>query len=119
MRLPLLTEIRNREHFTEILQRNPGQIVIKFGADWCGPCKKIEPLVHGWIERMPETAQSIIIDIDESFEIYSFLRTKKMVSGIPAILCYNKGNVSYIPDDSITGADVQAVNAFFQRRMRS
>jgi hypothetical protein len=38
-----------------------------------------------------------------------------MVNGIPVILCYKKGNTSYIPDDSITGSDPAQLDAFFKR----
>ena len=38
-----------------------------------------------------------------------------MVNGIPVILCYKKGNTGFIPDDSITGADPGALDAFFKR----
>ena len=115
MRLPLMTQIRNTQHFAELLQANPGIIVIKFGAEWCGPCKKIEGLVHEWIDNMPEKVQSILIDIDENFEIYAFLKNKKMINGVPAIFCYKKGNLNYIPDDTVVGADTNQVNLFFQR----
>ena len=27
--------------------------IIKLGATWCGPCKKIEPLVNDWLQKMP------------------------------------------------------------------
>ena len=38
-----------------------------------------------------------------------------MVNGIPVILCYKKGNVTYIPDDSVTGADPTKLAEFFKR----
>jgi len=38
-----------------------------------------------------------------------------MVNGIPVILCYKKGNQTFIPDDSITGADPGELDAFFRR----
>ena len=38
-----------------------------------------------------------------------------MVNGIPVILLYKKGNVSYIPDDAITGADPADLDKFFKR----
>jgi hypothetical protein len=38
-----------------------------------------------------------------------------MVNGIPVILMYKRGNVSFIPDDSVTGADPGALDAFFKR----
>jgi hypothetical protein len=58
--------------------------------------------------------QCAIIDIDESFEIYAFLKSKKMVNGVPVILCYKKGNLTWIPDKAIVGADERQVNIFFQ-----
>ena len=113
--LPILDKIDNVNQFREYLQTNPGLIIIKFGADWCGPCKRIETQVHDWFDHMPATVQCFMVDVDESFEIYAFLKTKKMVNGVPAILCYEKGNVSYIPCDSIIGADKAGIDAFFQR----
>ena len=115
MGLPIKTEIPNNIAFQETLERNPGLIIIKFGAEWCGPCKKIEAHVKILMSKMPDNTQCYIIDVDESLEVYSFLKNKKMVNGIPAILAYYVGNVSYIPDDSVIGADVIKVNEFFER----
>jgi thioredoxin 1 len=115
MSLSILTEIVDRNAFFTHLDNNPGAIIIKFGAEWCGPCKKIEGLVHQWMERLPASIQSFIVDIDESFDIYAFLKTKKMVNGIPAILVYYKGNISYIPDDFVSGTIVEDINALFLR----
>ena len=114
-RLPILDKIESVKQFSEYLQTNPGLIIIKFGAEWCGPCKMVEKQVHNWFDIMPETVQGFIIDVDESFELYGFLKTKKMVSGIPVILCYDRGNLNYIPSDSIIGADKAGIDAFFQR----
>ena len=115
--LPILTEIENRNHFAELLKQNPGLFIIKFGADWCGPCKKIERLVHEWFNKTNDKVQCALIDVDESFDIYAFLKSKKMVNGIPAILCYYKDNHNYVPDDIVIGADVAQVNAFFTRNL--
>lgn len=110
----ILTKINDRNHFLTLLENNPGKIIIKFGATWCAPCKTIESHVIEWMNKMPDTVQCITVDIDECFDIYAFLKTKKMVNGIPAILCYEKGNTSYIPDDAVIGADLSKVDDFFQ-----
>jgi thiol-disulfide isomerase/thioredoxin len=115
--LPILTEIENRNHFAELLKQNPGLFIIKFGADWCGPCKKIEGLVNEWFNKRNDKVQCALIDVDESFDIYAFLKSKKMINGIPAILCYYKDNHNYVPDDIVSGADVAQVNAFFTRNL--
>lgn len=111
----VITEL-SKEQFSEQLKNNRGLFIVKFGAEWCGPCKRIDPLVYSWMSKMPhEYIQSAIIDIDDYFEIYAFLKSKKMVNGVPAILCYQRGNETYVPDFSVIGADEQQVNMFFQK----
>jgi len=117
MSLPILTEIRDRTHFAELLQNNPGLIIIKFGAEWCGPCKQIEGLVQQWFNKTNDKVQCFMIDVDEYFDLYAFLKSKKLVNGIPAILCYEKDNVHYIPNDIVIGANVEQVNLFFTRNL--
>jgi thiol-disulfide isomerase/thioredoxin len=111
---PVVEEF-SRSDFEELLRQNPGKVVLKFGATWCGPCKTIEPLVNQWFSKMPETVRCATIDIDESFDLYGALKVKRQINGIPAILCFNKGNVSYIPDMTVVGANVDQVNAFFRQ----
>jgi hypothetical protein len=47
--------------------------------------------------------------------LYAYYKGKKMVNGIPVILCYKRGNTSYIPDDSVTGSDPTQLDLFFKR----
>lgn len=92
-------------------------LIIKFTADWCGPCKGIKPICEKYISNLPQHILFQEIDVDESIELYSFLKTKKMVNGIPAILAYFAGEKEtfYIPDDSVLGGDKKQVESFFQR----
>jgi thiol-disulfide isomerase/thioredoxin len=111
----IITSIASQAEFYELLQQNPGAIVIKFGATWCGPCKRIEPALNHYINQMPPNVQVCIIDIDECFELYSLLQRKRMVNGVPAILAYYKENISAMPDDSVIGADIPQIDLFFNR----
>jgi thiol-disulfide isomerase/thioredoxin len=110
----LITEIASMQDLTEILKMNDGLVIIKFGAEWCGPCKKIEQQVYTAFQQMPNNVQPVIVDVDECFEIYAFLKSKKMVKSIPTILCYKKGNISYIPNDIVIGCDTEELNHFFK-----
>ena len=38
-----------------------------------------------------------------------------MINGIPVLLCYKKGNTTYIPDDMVTGIDPAELHHFFKR----
>lgn len=105
--------------FQKALNENPGGLIIKFGAEWCGPCKKIDPLVYQYMNQLPDNIQGVVLDIDVSFELYTFLKTKKQVNGVPVILFFKKGTVSWIPDRVVVGADEQKVRAFFKGCLES
>jgi thiol-disulfide isomerase/thioredoxin len=111
----IITSIQTRTDFGNLLVNNPGVIVIKFGASWCGPCKNIQPALTHYINQMPSNVQVCIIDIDECFDFYSFLQSKRMVNGVPAVLAYYKENTSYIPDASVIGADLKQIEIFFNK----
>jgi len=93
-------------------------IVIKFGAEWCGPCKTIAPAYQAFIKQCPTNIICADIDVDENLDLYAALKKQKMVKGIPVFLAFWGGvkrDAWYIPDDSVVGADTVAVNDFFIR----
>ena len=115
VKYPIITKLDKLNDLSRCLQENPGVFIMKLGAEWCGPCKRIESLVKSCMDQAPSNVQCAIIDVDESFEIYGFLKTKRVVNGIPAILAYYSGNLNYIPDDVVIGSDQNQVISFFQR----
>ena len=50
----IITYFQNRENFIRLLEKNPGLVIIKMGATWCGPCKKIKPVVDAFFASSPE-----------------------------------------------------------------
>jgi thioredoxin 1 len=111
----IITQFSKREDFLRLLVNNPGLIILKMGATWCGPCKRIKPVLDGFFASSPDNVVCCDIDVDECADLYSYFKSKKMVNGIPVILAYKKGNTSYIPDDSVTGADPAQLDMFFRR----
>lgn len=61
--------------------------------------------------------QPVLIDVDDSIDVYAFLKAKKIVPHIPTLLCYVKGNDHYTPDEVVFGANETHVGEFFERCM--
>lgn len=114
-RLPIINSINSVKEFQNLIENNKGIIIIKLGAKWCAPCSRIEPYVMEIFNNVPENIQCVIVDIDKCVEFYSFLKKKRVVNGVPVILCYLKENKTFFPDDMVVGADKIKLDEFFIR----
>ena len=115
----IITEltIKQLQALQSALQGNQ-VLIIKFGAEWCGPCKRIAPAYQAFSQTCSANIICADIDVDDSIELYLSLKRAKMVSSIPVFLAFFGGvkrDMWYIPDDSVIGADPLAVDKFFQR----
>jgi thiol:disulfide interchange protein len=113
----IITEIDSKDQFFRLLELNPGLIIIKFTASWCSPCRKIEESVHTFFNNTSNNTICCNLDIDNesNLELYNFLKSKRMINGIPTILCYKKHTLSFGPDDICVGGDLVELNKFFTR----
>lgn len=114
----IIINVNGMNEFYDILKKNDGVVIFKFGAEWCSPCKKIESFVTKWFNTIHtdtdiNNMQLVYVDVDESFELYAQLKTKKMIQGIPAILAYYKGNETVIVDNYVSGTNENSMDTFF------
>ena len=100
-----------KEEFVELQKNNKSILLFFFTASWCGPCKKIKPYVYEKLKTCPYPCYCL--DVDENMEIYSALRAKKQVQGVPTILAFKAENVSFISDACVSGTKVEDLNYFF------
>lgn len=109
--------LETRNDLIEFLKNNKKEyVIIKFSAVWCNPCQKIASFVYQKINamnaRLSHRFDFIEVDVDECFDLFAFLKQKKMVKGIPTIFLYAKKVYTtydqdkyYIPQASISGSN--------------
>jgi thioredoxin 1 len=64
-------------------------VFLKFGAKWCGPCKKIAPAFEELGKKWINHVLLYTVDADESTELIDFYKVKSL----PTFLVIYKNNV--------------------------
>ena len=76
-------------------------VVVDFYADWCGPCKIIEPIMNQLSKEYEGKAKFVRIDTDANQE----LAMQFGIMSIPTVMFFSKGKV----EDIVVGAVPPAV----------
>jgi thioredoxin 1 len=76
-------------------------VVVDFYADWCGPCKIIEPVVHKLADEYDGRVKFVKVDTDANQE----LAMQFGIMSIPTVMFFSKGKV----EDIVIGAVPAAV----------
>ncbi|MDG6901579.1 MAG: thioredoxin [Nitrososphaerota archaeon] len=82
--------------FQDEVVKSSVPVVVDFYADWCGPCKIIEPVVHRLADEYTGKVKFVKIDTDANQE----LAMQFGIMSIPTVMFFSKGKV----EDIVIGA---------------
>jgi thioredoxin 1 len=80
--------MENNKYTEDFVSTIKGTAIVKFGAEWCGPCKMIEPVLNE-IDAENEDLQVYQIDTDQNQD----LAIKHNIRSIPTIMIVKDGKV--------------------------
>lgn len=97
----MVTEI-NANNFDSEVVNNTGITVVDFFADWCGPCRKMGPLLEEVEKELASNVKFTKINTDNNIE----MAKKYQVSGLPTLMIFKNGEpaermVGLMPKSSI------------------
>ncbi len=75
----------NDDNFQQEIQN--GVTLVDFYADWCGPCRMMEPIMHELADEMGDTAKVAKIDIESAQRTTASFQ----VTSIPTIIIFKDG----------------------------
>jgi len=56
----------NEENFADEVLNADLPVVVDFGAEWCGPCRRMEPILKEFASAVTGKAKVCSLDVDES-----------------------------------------------------
>ncbi len=79
----------NDADFDQDINSQNVPVVVDFGADWCGPCKQLDPILEEIAEENTDKLKVFKINIDEN----PMVPQKFGVRGIPTIMLFKEGKL--------------------------
>lgn len=74
------------ESFQQLIQSSD-PVLVDFYADWCGPCKAMQPVIQQVAQEVKGKARVIKINIDQARDAASYYN----VSAVPTLMLFKNG----------------------------
>jgi len=96
-----VVEIDDRNFESEVL-RSPIPVLLDFSAEWCGPCKRLQPIVEAIALEYADRLRVAHLDIDKA----QATAVKYGIMSVPTVLFFKGGKVldqllGYVPRDKL------------------
>ncbi len=73
--------------FDEVVINADGPVLVDYWAEWCGPCKMIDPILHELIGEYGDKLTIAKVNIDENPQIANRFK----IRGIPTLMIFEDG----------------------------
>ena len=83
------TLVTNDQNFVKDISNNDVPVVVDFGAEWCGPCKVLDPILEQIAAENIGKVKIYKMNIDEN----PMTPQKYGIRGIPTIMIFKEGEL--------------------------
>ncbi len=97
-----LTQLSEATFQSEVLESDL-PVLVDFGADWCGPCKMLEPIFESVSANYEGKVKFVKLNVDDNKNIAA----QYGVRGIPVLIMFHKGQPvdkksGFMPETELT-----------------
>lgn len=82
-------QVFNDLNFEEEVVKASGKVLVDFTAAWCGPCKRLAPIVDEVADELAGSVKVGKLDIDEA----PMTASKFQVRGVPTLMVFEGGKI--------------------------
>ena len=84
--------------FEEEVLNSDQPVLVDYWAEWCGPCKMIDPLLHELADEYDGKLKVAKCNIDENQDV----TTQFKIRGIPTLMVFSGGKVQATKVGAVT-----------------
>lgn len=77
----------NDQDFKQAIESAQNPVLIDFWAEWCGPCKMMNPVLESLAQDLEGTITVAKVNVDENPEIAK----RYNIRGIPTLMLFSNG----------------------------
>lgn len=78
-----------KENFDDAIKRNDKIVIVDFYATWCGPCKKLSPIIEEVAEENSDSIELYKVDTDKEQE----LAERYGIQYLPTVVYFKDGEI--------------------------
>lgn len=82
-------QVFNDLNFEDEVIKSDGKVLVDFTATWCGPCKRLSPIVDEVASELAGKIKVGKLDIDEA----PMTASKFQVRGVPTLMVFEGGKM--------------------------
>ena len=75
------------ENFQEVVLNSERPVIVDFYADWCGPCKLLDPIIETIAEKYEGRVNVVRFNVDENPSVTQALS----IMSIPTVAMFSPG----------------------------
>ena len=79
----------NDSNFEEVVLKSEKLVIIDFWAEWCGPCRMVDPIIKEISEEYAGRVLAVKVDVDSNPGISS----KLGIRNIPTVMFFKDGEM--------------------------